>query len=165
MAEKKKEKKKGKGCLVVLGLFIGFTTLIGLFSNGGEKGKSTPSPTPVKTEEELEAEKQEKYLEIDEILDGYLAVINTSGMNEFVSTIEAKAPSYTDLEIAVKNVWHYQPKQVRLQAAQSLWELWAGKYCPERETPDHCRITLVDLKGNVVGGSSWLAGSIIKVDD
>ncbi len=163
MAEPKKN--KGKGCLIVLGLFIGFFALIGIFSGDGEKGKSTPSPTPIKTEEELEAERQKKHLEVDEMLDGYLAVINTSGMNKFVSTVKAKAPSYTEIEIAVKNVWHYQPKQVRLQAAQSLWELWATGYCPERETPDNCRITLVDLNGNRVGGSSWLAGSIIKVDD
>lgn len=51
-----KKKKKTKGCLVTLGLFVGFFVLIGIFSGGGKKGETTPtsSPTPA-TERDFQA--------------------------------------------------------------------------------------------------------------
>ena len=45
------EKKKGRGCLVLIGLLIVFFILIGAISSGGEKEKPTPTPAPVKQEE------------------------------------------------------------------------------------------------------------------
>jgi len=45
------EKKKGRGCLVLIGLVIGFFILIAAISGGGEKKKPAPTPTPAKQEE------------------------------------------------------------------------------------------------------------------
>jgi len=45
------KKKKGKGCLIAIGLLVGFFILIGVMSSGGKKEKPTPTPTPVKQEE------------------------------------------------------------------------------------------------------------------
>lgn len=56
MAELKK--KKGKGCLVALVVMIGFFVLIGIFSGGGEKRKSTPTLTPAEQEKQaIESQK------------------------------------------------------------------------------------------------------------
>lgn len=159
------EEKKGRGCLILIGVLIGFFILIGALSSGGEKEKPTATPTPTKTKEEIEAEKQKRQLETEEALDGYINLINSSGMGGYVSKVGVGGLGGGDVEIVVRNIWHYQPKQIRLQAAQTLWEAWAANFCPERETPDSCRITLKDLTGNTVGGSSAWAGSIINVID
>jgi len=66
------EKKKGRGCLIAIGLLIGFFILIAAISSGGEKKKSVPTPTPVKQEEgkptptERQEEKVEKKEETSE---------------------------------------------------------------------------------------------------
>ncbi len=65
--------------------------------------------------------------------------------------------------ITVTNPWHYKPYQVRLQMAQGLWEKWAGIHSPSNR--DRSRIKIVDLRGNDVGGSGWLGGSLIKVKE
>ena len=66
--------------------------------------------------------------------------------------------------VIVNNTWHYEPKQVRLQGAQSLWEAWAKLYYLE-SNKDSCYMDILDLNGNKVGGSSFLGGSIINVKD
>lgn len=63
----------------------------------------------------------------------------------------------------VENVWHTLPYQARLQLAQSFQELWASIVNPD--DPDLARISLTDLKGNEVGGSRWLGGSEIWVQE
>jgi len=45
------EKKKGRGCLIAIGLLVGFFILIAAVSDGGEKEKPKPTPLPVKQEE------------------------------------------------------------------------------------------------------------------
>ncbi len=67
-----------------------------------------------------------------------------------------------DLKITVGQTWHYQPFQVRLQLAQTLWRIWAKIHAPS--TPDQAYISLVDANGNSVGGSSSMAGSLVHVD-
>jgi len=67
-----------------------------------------------------------------------------------------------DLKITVAQTWHYQPFQVRLQLAQTLWRIWAKIHAPS--TPDQAYISLVDANGNSVGGSSSMAGSLVHVD-
>ena len=108
------------------------------------------------------AQKQKK---VDEASHGYKDFIEASGMNKYISSVKVGGPNGRNIEVMVRNNWHYNHKQVRLQAAQTLWKAWATLYCPEKETIDLCRITLVDLNGNKVGGSSALAGSIINVID
>lgn len=64
--------------------------------------------------------------------------------------------------ITVANEWHYQPYQIRKQAAQGLWNSWASIFSPEDS--DSARIKILDLNGNRVGGSSAFAGSLVDVD-
>lgn len=45
------KKKKGKGCLIAIGLLIGFFILVAASGDNEEKVKSKPAPTPVKQEE------------------------------------------------------------------------------------------------------------------
>jgi len=56
------EKKKSKGCLIAIGLLVGFFILIAAISGGGEKEKPTPTPVSVEEKEEQERrlEEQEK---------------------------------------------------------------------------------------------------------
>lgn|GEM_PF-5028890 len=68
-----------------------------------------------------------------------------------------------ELILYVGAPWHFMPKQMRLQAAQAYWLIWAKIYSPQ--DLDKAKITLKDQMGNNVGGSSWLAGSIVKVPD
>ncbi|QDV54609.1 SHD1 domain-containing protein [Rosistilla oblonga] len=64
------------------------------------------------------------------------------------------------LILTVTNAWHFQPYQIRLQTAQSLWQGWANL-----SNPDEARISLVDFQGNAVGGSRIWGGSQIWVQD
>lgn len=100
------------------------------------------------------------------ILDNYIETLDDMGMNQFLESVSYKYASTDECSIVIKvrNTWHYQLKQIRLQAAQNLWELWSRSYYLEDEK-DKCRMELVDLNGNNVGGSSWLGGSVVNVKD
>ena len=100
------------------------------------------------------------------ILEDYLKKINEVGMNQYLELVSYKYADTNECSIVIKvrNTWHYQQKQIRLQAAQNLWNLWSQEYYLE-DTKDNCRMELVDLNGNNVGGSSWLGGSVVNVKD
>lgn len=51
-------------------------------------------------------------------------------------------------KIVVSNLWHTQHYQRRLQMAQNLLKIW-NKTC---SSPGWCRIQLIDINGNEVGG-------------
>lgn len=65
--------------------------------------------------------------------------------------------------ITVSNLWHIRAYQIRLQDAQTLWDLWAKASTVDEI--DSARISIVDLRGNEVGGSRILAGSLIWVQE
>ena len=65
--------------------------------------------------------------------------------------------------VTVSDLWHIRHKQVRLQDAQALWAAWAIVASPAE--PDRAFLKLVDYNGNSVGGSSWLAGSVVSVPE
>ena len=93
-------------------------------------------------------------------LDTFIDVLKLAGIdNSIVSRVSQNGDSLT---VIVANAWHYQPYQVRLQAAQNLWELWARITSPN--DPDKARLEITDFNGNSVGGSRWLAGSQIIRD-
>lgn len=111
-----------------------------------------------------ERRKAQAQREIQDKLDAYLAVINTFDpqLVESVSVSQISAESW-EAELTMKNIWHLRHKQIRLQDAQTYWQTWALIASPT--DPDRARIKLVDLRGNRVGGSGWLAGSLVSVDD
>jgi len=122
-----------------------------------ETRTKAPTPTRVPTRTRVPTPTKEP-------LQGFIGLLNKTGVNAYVAAV-TYGGSPNSIEITVRNAWFYEPKQVRLQAAQALWEGWAAGFCPEKETSDLCRIRLVDSMGNRVGGSSWLLGSIIDVND
>jgi hypothetical protein len=91
--------------------------------------------------------------------DTFMSILKVAGIDRSVITrVSQKGDSLT---IIVANSWHYEPYQVRLQAAQNLWEIWARIRSPKE--PDKARLEVTDLNGNRVGGSGWLGGSMISV--
>ncbi len=91
--------------------------------------------------------------------DIFIGALTRAGIdNSIVSRVSQKGDSLT---IIVANRWHYQPYQIRLQFVQNFWELWARIRSPNN--PDKARLEITDLNGNSVGGSRWLAGSLIWV--
>ncbi|MGG6295257.1 hypothetical protein ACQ4M4_12780 [Leptolyngbya sp. AN02str] len=102
--------------------------------------------------------------ELQEDVETYTNLVRTvDPESTAVVSIAADPNIEGQIIIEVSQAWHYDPKQVRLQAAQALWESWAKIHNPNE--PDKARIQLVDGRGNSVGGSRFLAGSLIYVDD
>lgn len=94
-------------------------------------------------------------------LDAYAAVLRTADPEGLlIHQVKAKG---SELELTVTNTWHLMHYQNRLQAAQNLWQGWANIESPR--DPDKARLSLVDLNGNDVGGSRFLAGSLIWVQE
>ena len=106
-----------------------------------------------------EQEYPQKQAKLKADLDGLMAALKAAGIDK--SIIDRCSAEDDTLTIVVANAWHFQPYQIRLQAAQNLWNLWAKLRSPN--DPDKARIELTDYNGNSVGGSRWLAGSLIWV--
>jgi len=94
-------------------------------------------------------------------LDTFMSILKTAGVDN--SIIDRVSQNGDSLTIVVANAWHYEPHQIRLQAAQNLWDIWARIRSPKN--PDKARLELTDLNGNSVGGSRVLAGSLIWVKE
>ena len=85
-----------------------------------------------------------------------------SGVNQsLIVSMRYDAPKRA-VVMKVSNAWHYQPYQIRHQAAQRLWQVWANIHSPS--DMDRARIKLIDYNGNEVGGSRLVAGSLIWVE-
>ena len=67
----------------------------------------------------------------------------------------------TEMTITVNDAFFYQPYQLRLEFAQSLWKYWA--MIRSASDLDKAKITIKDRNGNNVGGSSSMAGSIVSM--
>jgi hypothetical protein len=85
-------------------------------------------------------------------------------IDESGSLIADVSPSSlaSQVKVTVASSWHYQPYQVRLDAAKSLWQRWALIACPSNL--DYAYLKIVSTSGDRVGGSGWLGGSMIDVD-
>lgn len=97
------EKKKGKGCLIAIGLLVGFFILIATISSGGgEKEKPKPTPTPVK-QEEVEATPKIAPEEATKIAEYSLkAAVYSADLAKFWDTraeIGGKWPNWTDDDV------------------------------------------------------------------
>lgn len=96
----------------------------------------------------------------DEI-DAYATILRVADPDgALVKKVSSKGD---ELILTVSNAWHFQPYQIRLQAAQNLWEGWANLH--SRSEPDKARLSLVDFNGNEVGGSRVWGGSLIWVKE
>lgn len=94
----------------------------------------------------------------------FMAAITSSGIDaRFIVRVESDNNDDHTIVVVVGPYWFLMPKQLRLQAAQNMWQLWAKLDSPR--DLDKARIKLVDQNGNKVGGSGFLAGSMVDVDE
>ena len=95
----------------------------------------------------------------------WLSELNSADGKVFLGVAEGVVMD--EVKIFVDDSWHYSPKQVRLQAAQNLWEKWARISIASGrvENADAARVRIVDQNGNEVGGSRVWGGSLIWVQD
>ncbi|MBI5189913.1 MAG: hypothetical protein HZA22_04505 [Nitrospirae bacterium] len=130
-------------------------------TSGSSSNKSSPSPPTQTTPTAVAVPEFE--ISTKEASSVYWAKLQDNGIAP--DLVAAVAPGIIEgqIKIQVTNGWHYQPKQIRLQAAQNLWNLWVNVQRPT--DADHARISIVDLNGNEVGGSRVLGGSLIWVAD
>ncbi|MBI5487416.1 MAG: hypothetical protein HY905_08790 [Deltaproteobacteria bacterium] len=97
-------------------------------------------------------------------MEAFKAAVESSGVGAVVRIgLEPADRDGNTLVITVGDGWHVAVKQIRLQAAQDLWRMWAD--INSASSPDDSRIKLVDLNGNEVGGSRVIGGSMIWVQD
>ena len=59
-----------------------------------------------------------------------IAQLRSVGIDENVIVSGTYTREGRCARLVVANSWHYDPYQVRLQAAQALWELWASIHSP-----------------------------------
>jgi hypothetical protein len=86
--------------------------------------------------------------------------LNANGLNEQIITgLKCKGKEVT---ITVVDAWSGMDYDGRLQAADSLYKLWAITASPD--SPDSARIQIQNSNGKTIGGSRALAGSLIWVD-
>jgi len=79
------------------------------------------------------------------------------GLIKEVSTIDNRR-----LTVVVGIDYFLLPHQLRLQIAQAMQIIWARIVSPDNL--DAAFISIKDEMGNKVGGSSWLAGSLVRVN-
>jgi hypothetical protein len=92
-----------------------------------------------------------------------LRIADPSGAMIKTVSLRMISPTSPEAEITVQDIWHLQNKQMRLQNAQNMWDVWAKLASPTEL--DAARIKILDLNGNEVGGSRIFAGSLIWVQD
>jgi hypothetical protein len=137
-----------------------------------ETDTSTTSPAMTGTPEEIAAA-EKKNAEEKKLANEQAVKQAERNLASFTKTLEAadaanliQSVSLSDaktITITVKNLWHIRNKQIRYQDAQTLWQVWASISSPSDQ--DKARISIVDFNGNEVGGSRWLGGSVIWVQD
>lgn len=163
----------GCGCLIMI--------IVGVICAGVFSTPNSPTTSPTRTPTgPLTAEQQPQHNTQEKVdgeqrkadrkaaekkqkqnLDRFMATLSAAGVNN--SVIEYVSVKDEMATITVANTWHITAYQIRLQAAQNLWQAWAKIASPNN--PDKARIKLIDLNGNEVGGSRILAGSLIWVQE
>lgn len=118
-------------------------------------------------EEKAAAEKAAKaaaQAAVQDKLDRYMKVLE-GAEPRLVDSVSVRriGDKIWEAELTVKNIWHLRHYQIRKQDAQTMWEWWASIASPS--DPDSARIKIVDGKGNDVGGSRILGGSLIWVQE
>ena len=78
------------------------------------------------------------------------------------SLIRTISQRESTISLTVGSSWHSLSYTRRYDMAQVLWRSWASIYSPNE--PDKAYLEIRDVSGRRVGGSRWLAGSLIWVD-
>jgi hypothetical protein len=117
-----------------------------------------------KRQEQERAHREAAQKEVKDRLDTYVALLNAAEV-KLVKNVSVKriGDGIWKATLTVDNLWHVRHRQIRLQDTQTLWEAWAEIASPNE--PDKAIIKIVDLRGNEVGGSRVLGGSLIWVQE
>lgn len=91
----------------------------------------------------------------------FLSDLVMSNEGFYVEEVKINKEIKKTVDIYVGDHWHYLPYQIRYQMAQNIWKKWA--IALGLSDIDIARIKIKDLNGNIVGGSSVFAGSIVWV--
>lgn len=91
----------------------------------------------------------------------FLSDLVRSNEGFYVEDVKINREIKKTVDVYVGDHWHYLPYQIRYQMAQNIWKKWAISL--GLSDIDDARIKFKDLNGNVVGGSSVFAGSIVWV--
>ena len=128
-----------------------------------QAAKPTPRPsqqTPrTQTEGDVDSEESSRLVAEIQRLE-FLELLNRTEMSKSIRAIGRGANNH-ELRLEVQRSWHSQPYDVRLKAAEVLWQAWAEIHSPD--DLDIARVQLVDSAGKEVGGSRDSAGSRIWV--
>lgn len=139
-AKRQAAKIRRKNAWIILASLV-LLVLIGMYSGSYDKYTDDSSTSKLSDIEQAVA---------------FMRIVEHTGL---ISDAEARKGI---LMITLENPWHYEPKQIRLQAAQALQRHWASIHDPKR--PDRAHIVLLDKMGNTVGGSK-MYGTSISVKD
>ncbi len=151
-------KETAKGLAVAVVLMGVFTLVHIIFDNG--KATTAPPPAPQQASQAAKPSVESSSFEAER--KEFIDVLVDSDLVSIVKRVD-KGFSDNQLAITVYNNWHYEPHQIRKQAGEMLWEIWARIHSPD--DVDKARISILDLNGNKVGGSRFIAGSMIWMDE
>lgn len=114
-----------------------------------------PANTDPQTEKDAayKARLKEKYAAREKPFNDFVAFLRETGVMQLVTDIETERGS---LRLKVKNGFHHQPYQIRLQFSQGLHR--AANHYFERDVP----ISIVDQMDNEVGGSTAFSGAWVN---
>lgn len=169
------EALKAAGILggILFGGFILIVLVVAIAGAGNrpssttQRALSAPSapPSPLPTSSPMPTVDQEAVARKKAANDvsNYMKQLRSAGIDNSVVVDAKTGLTPNTLKITVSNAWHYQPYQMRLQAAQKLWNVWAATHSPDE--PDKARISIIDFNDNEVGGSRVWAGSLIWVQE
>jgi hypothetical protein len=140
--------------MILGGLFVIGVAFLAAISGPPKEQVATDGPVPESTSQSTPE------VNLEEALAAFKAGVEELGAAELILNYSAQGKRLT---LTVANGWHFQPYQLRLQAAQNLWQGWAQLISPTEL--DSARLKLVDGNGNEVGGSRIIAGSAIWVKE
>lgn len=168
--------KKKIAAITAIGVLIVIIAVGFLFSpdDKTEKHELTQEALNEKAKKSAEElrQKQDKAKQLQkstqDAVNQMLNILNNANMGKYIAKVSHEYVSSTSqLILEVRPNWHYNPKQVRKDAATVLWERWTN-ICIAKglaDSADSCRIKLISSSGDHIGGSRVLAGSLIWVAD
>jgi hypothetical protein len=115
--------------------------------------------------QDVERVKKEYEKNSDKALQAFLNLASITSLNKYLDSVSYldNSINYCSGKITVNNQWHYEPKQIRLQLAQDIDLLWFNvmkqfKFIIPKK--DFCKIEIVDINNNKIGGSNNLAPGV-----
>lgn len=180
---KPKPKKKGKGCLTIIGLLIGFIILTGAIGNGGENEKPTPTPKPIK--EEVKENPESNLDEADKVVSYASSTVRISDQvaeaMSLRSEIVGRWPNWTSEDtikfaaagISLENSYtmakELTPPEIMVSVHQKMLKglkLYAESVPIGNEGIDNVDPELIEKSADLINeGTVWINKAVEEVDE